>query len=68
MKKTNRPCWWCGKPLMAVSHAVLSDGRKVHKRCKDDAEVELRMVTARPSQVATVSPYDLNGLPEYPGE
>lgn len=48
MKKTNRPCWWCGKPLMAVSHAVLSDGRKVHKCCQQDAEAELRMVTARP--------------------
>jgi len=64
VKKLSRGCWWCGKALMAVSHAVLPDGRWVHKVCEKDALASLKPITARPTQ----SPYDTSGLKEYPGE
>lgn len=41
-KRLNRPCWWCGAYLMAISHAKIMDplGNTlwVHKICKEDAE------------------------------
>lgn len=47
-----RKCWWCGKPLAAVSHAVVeADGGKqhvVHKTCEADTRAYFRPVTAQP--------------------
>lgn len=70
--KRQRPCWWCtkplsnpfGKPVKGVERDV--DGNKVrmHKTCSHDFDIEWRKLTAQPTQ----SPYDLNGLKEYPGE
>lgn len=42
-QKLNRGCWWCGKKLMAVSHAEVKtpDGRHtlwVHKVCVSDTK------------------------------
>jgi len=68
------PCWWCskplsnpfGKPIQGVERNVDGNKVRIHKICSHDFDSEFRKVTAQPS--ATQSPYDLNGLKEYPGE
>ena len=52
MLTTNRRCWWCNGKLMAVSHAVLSNGCWTHKVCQKAAERELKQLTAQPKSAA----------------
>lgn len=55
MHTSNRPCWWCGGKLMAVSHAEVTGGTGhvfwVHKVCEADARRYLgKGLTAQPPQ------------------
>lgn len=50
MKRSTRPCWWCGKPLVEGSHAKATDHDgnivQVHHQC---AQSMPRTVTASPT-------------------
>ena len=51
-----RSCWWCGKKLMATSHAEVRTPDGIvctHKLCAEDAEAHFRHVTARPRMEQT---------------
>ncbi len=55
MRTVERTCWWCGKKLMAVSHAEVKDRDgnvvRVHVQCEVATRESMRDYTAAPTQI-----------------